>query len=192
MLPHLRSFPQPREDQVSPCLSLRLGHTQDARDLATSSRPPPLTVTRGPTCLQVSLTEAEIEPLIHAICLQIKKTSPEPSNPATSMGWGYFTHTCRKCFKIHCLYWNGWGPSPSSSAAKRRDGHLTTAQVLLGGGWRGHCIGDQQRELKRSEHPSSPGWGIQVNTGPCYSPGLPAWALHQPLAFCQPWAHILV
>lgn len=88
MLPHLRSFPQPREDQVSPCLSLRLGHTQDARDLATSSRPPPLTVTRGPTCLQVSLTEAEIEPLILAICLQIKKTSPEPSNPATSNGLG--------------------------------------------------------------------------------------------------------
>lgn len=73
---------------MSPCLSLRLGHTQDARDLATSSRPPPLTVTRGPTCLQVSLTEAEIELLIHAICLQIKKTSPEPSNPATSNGLG--------------------------------------------------------------------------------------------------------
>lgn len=67
-------------------------------------------------------------------------------------------------------------------------GHLTTAQVLLEGGWRGH----QQGELKRSEHPSSPGWGIQVDTGPCYSPGLPAWALHQPLAFCQSWAHILV
>lgn len=61
---------------------------QDARDLATFSRLPALAVTGGPPCLQVSLTEAEIEPLILVICLKIKKTSPEPSNPATSNGLG--------------------------------------------------------------------------------------------------------
>lgn len=110
MLRRLTSIPQPREDQVSRCLSWMLRHTQDVRDLAMFSRLPTLTITRGPPCLQVSLTEAEIEPLILAICLKIKKTSPEPSNPATSDGLGVLRTHLREVLQNHCLYWNGWGP----------------------------------------------------------------------------------
>lgn len=69
-LPHLTRkpkvegviIPQPRDNQVCLCLSLIICHIQDVQELDMFSRLPPLTVTRRLSCLQVSLTEADMEP----------------------------------------------------------------------------------------------------------------------------------